>query len=185
MEDADILNLYFQRNERAISESKQKYGKQIYALAYRILRNREDSEECENDTYLGAWKAIPPASPHSLGAFLLRTVRNISISRMRANRADKRGGGEVILSLNELEDCIPFTQNEDSNNLAASLDRFLATLPKEERMVFVCRYWRCDAIDEIAHEFGFGQSKVKMMLSRTREKLRAFLKQEGYEYDKR
>ena len=185
MEDADILNFYFQRNERAISETKNKYGKQIYALAYRILHNCEDSEECENDTYLGAWNAIPPASPHSLGAFLLRMVRNISISRARAKHADKRGGGEVMLSLHELEDCIPQQQDEECTHLVASLDRFLATLSKEERMVFVCRYWRCDTIETISKEFGLGQSKVKMMLSRTRDKLRIFLKQEGYEYDQR
>ena len=183
MEDTDILKLYYHRNEQAISETKSKYGKQIYALAFRILRNREDSEECENDTYLGAWNAIPPASPRNLGAFLLRTVRNISISRARANHADKRGGSEVILSLNELEDCIPLPQYEESSHLAASLDHFLGTISKQERMVFVSRYWRCDTIDEIAREFGFGQSKVKMMLSRTRAKLRTFLKQEGYEYD--
>ena len=180
MEDAAILELYQQRNEQAIAETKVKYGKLLYSIAYNILHNREDSEECENDTYLGAWNAIPPEHPKNFSSYLSKLVRNISISRFRANSADKRGGGEVALSLHELDECLPAPPEIGTAQLAAVLNDFLAALPKQERMVFVCRYWRCDTVIDIAKRFGFGESKVKMMLLRTREKLRIFLKKEGY-----
>ena len=179
-EDTLILALYRNRDERAIAETKKKYGKLIYMIAYRILGNREDSEECENDTYLGAWNAIPPAHPQNFPAYLSGMARNISVSRARANSADKRGGGEVALSLHELEECLPAPSEVDSERLASLLNGFLAELPKQERMVFVCRYWRCDSIAALAKQFGFGESKVKMMLMHTREKLRVFLEKEGY-----
>lgn len=187
MEDADILKLYQSRNEQAIAQTKTKYGRLIYTVAYNILHNHEDSEECENDTYLGAWNAIPPEHPSNFAAYLSRMVRNISISRFRANHADKRGGGEVILSLCELDECIPAPQQigAGAEQLATALNGFLDSLPKSERMVFVCRYWRCDSINDIAKRFGFGASKTKMMLSRTRNKLRAFLEKEGYLNEKR
>jgi RNA polymerase sigma-70 factor (ECF subfamily) len=180
MEDAKILTLFWERNEEALSETRAKYSRLIYSVANRILRNREDAEECENDTYLAAWNSIPPQRPHSLPAFLSGLVRNISISRYRAAHADKRGGGEVILSLQELDECLPAPSETDTAALAAALNRFLASLGEEERTIFVLRYWRCDAVGEIARRYGFGQSKVKMMLSRTRDKLRIFLEQEGF-----
>lgn len=182
MEDAEIIALYRERNEHAISQTKSKYGKMIYNVAYNILHSHEDSEECENDTYLGAWNTIPPEHPVSLPAYLSRLARNISISRFRANRAEKRGGGEVVLSLHELEECIPAQQELDTDalRLAEVLNAFLAALKKTERAVFVCRYFRCDTVEDIAKRFGFGQSKVKMMLKRTRDKLRKTLEQEGY-----
>ena len=179
MEDAKILTLFWERNEQALSETKVKYSRLIYSVAHRILRNREDAEECENDTYLAAWTAIPPERPHSLPAYLSGLVRNISISRYRAAHADKRGGGEVLLSLQELDECLPAPSETDTAALAAALNRFLASLNEQERAIFVLRYWRCDAVGQIARRYGFGQSKVKMMLSRTRDKLRKFLEQEG------
>lgn len=184
MEDIAILELYWQRDEQAITQTKHKYGNMIRTLAYRILHNREDAEECENDTYLGAWNAIPPERPHSLSAFLSRLVRNISISRHRANVADKRGGGEVTLSLQELDECIPAQDVAwDERQLAEALDRFLDTLAREERLMFVCRYWRCDPVAVIAANMRCTQSKVKMTLLRTRGKLRTFLEKEGISYD--
>ncbi len=184
MEDAEIMELYHARDERGIAETKKKYGKQIYAIAYRILTNREDAEECENDTYLGAWNAIPPQHPKSFPAFLCRLARNISVSQARMRSADKRGGGEVALSLEELSECIPDHEREyDAADLARILDRFLARLGADERAVFLCRYWACMPVAEIARRFGFGQSKVKMMLSRTKAKLREHLRKEGYVYE--
>ncbi len=185
MEDADILKLYQSRNEQAIAETKTKYGKLLYSIAYNILHNREDSEECENDTYLGAWNAIPPEHPNNFSSYLAKLIRNISISKLRANNADKRGGGEAALSLHELDECLSAPPEIGAAQLAELLDRFLHALSKQERMVFVCRYWRCDAVNDIAKRFGFGESKVKMMLSRTRDKLREFLEKEGYWNDKR
>lgn len=183
MEDNRIIQLYQTRDEQAIPATKEKYGAYVRSVAYRILRNNEDAEECENDTYLGAWNAIPPAEPRVLSAFLARISRNLAVSRLRARNAEKRGGDQVTLSLDELAECIPdeqgFGDAPEENVLAELLDRFLRTLPETERRVFLCRYWRCDAVSEIAKQFGFGQSKVKMMLLRTRNKLRTFLEQEG------
>lgn len=181
MEDADILKLYFNREERAIAETQAKYGRQIYAVAYRILCNREDAQECENDTYLGAWNTIPPEQPTHFPAYLVKLARNISISRYRAGHAQKRGGGEIMLSLGELEECLPAPQEltSDSERLASAINDFLSSLTSAERGVFLCRYWRCDAITDIARQFGYGQSKVKMMLKRTRDRLRNHLEQEG------
>lgn len=181
MEDSKILDLYWDRDEQAIAESKTKYGAMLRALAYHILHNHEDSEECENDTYLGAWNAIPPARPSNLSAFLAKMVRNISITRHRANSADKRGGGEAAVSLHELDECIPDPRAGawDTGELAQTLNTFLASLPTKERQVFVCRYWRCDSVADIANRFGFSQGKVKMMLMRTRAKLRTVLEKEG------
>ena len=181
MEDSKILDLYWDRDEQAIAESKSKYGNMLRTLAYHILHNREDSEECENDTYLGAWNAIPPARPSNLSAFLAKLVRNIAITRHRANSADKRGGGEAAVSLHELDECIPDPREGtwDAGELAQTLNTFLASLPTKERQVFVCRYWRCDAVADIASRFGFSQGKVKMMLMRTRQKLRTVLEKEG------
>jgi RNA polymerase sigma-70 factor (ECF subfamily) len=173
--------MYWERDEQAIAQTKMKYGAMLRALAYHILHNREDSEECENDTYLGAWNAIPPARPGNLSAFLSKTVRNIAISRRRANYADKRGGGEAAVPLHELDECIPDVGTDawQAGELAQTLNDFLDTLPTKERLVFVCRYWRCDSVADIAARFGYSQGKVKMMLMRTRGKLRAVLEKEG------
>ena len=181
MEDANILNLFWARDEQALAETRTKYSRLIFTIAHHILRNREDAEECENDTYLAAWNAIPPERPHSLSAYLSGLARNISISRYRAAHADKRGGGEVVLSLHELNECLPAPNETDTATLAAALNRFLASLGEQERIIFVLRYWRCDSIGQISRRYGFGQSKVKMMLSRTRDKLRKFLEQEGFQ----
>ena len=181
MEDSRILDLYWDRDEQAITQTKTKYGAMLRSLAYHILHNREDSEECENDTYLGAWNAIPPARPDNLSAFLAKMVRNISITRHRANSAEKRGGGEAAVPLHELDECIPDTCTEawEAGELAQTLNTFLDALPTKERQVFVCRYWRCDSIADISIRFGYTQGKVKMMLMRTRGKLRAILEKEG------
>ena len=181
MDDNRIIELYFARDERAIEETKASYGRLIYSVALAILDSHPDSEECENDTYLAAWNAIPPERPHSLSAYLSGLARNISISRYRAAHADKRGGGEVVLSLHELNECLPAPNETDTATLAAALNRFLASLGEQERIIFVLRYWRCDSIGQISRRYGFGQSKVKMMLSRTRDKLRKFLEQEGFQ----
>lgn len=183
MEDKDIIELYCARDEQAIVETKSKYDRYCHTIANNILHNNEDAEECVNDTYMGAWNSIPPHKPELLSAFLGKITRNLSLKRWRAGTADKRGGGETALALDELQECIPAADNVheaiEVQELAAVIDTFLRELSEDERRVFICRYWYVDSITDICGQFGFGQSKVKMMLSRTRAKLLKRLEKEG------
>lgn len=183
MDDAAIVELYWQRQERALDESKTKYGAYCTSIAQRILNDRLDAEECVNDTFLGAWNAMPPHRPSCLGTFLGKIARNLSLKRWRTRSAAKRGGGEVALSLDELEECVPAGERIDerleAEELARTIDAFLGGLSADDRRIFVCRYWRFDAVADIAARFGFTQSKVKMSLKRTRDKLYDHLKEEG------
>ncbi len=183
MEDERILSLYESRNETAIRETKKKYGRYCRAIAFGILRSHEDAEECENDAYLGAWHSIPPAKPRSLPVYLGSVTRKIALDRYRRQTAEKRGGGEPNLSLTELEECIPSRQRIDDalaeQELADLVSAFLRTLPEIECNVFLRRYWYFDSILKICRLYGFGESKVKSMLMRTREKLRSYLEKEG------
>lgn len=183
MEDSRIIELYFQRSEEAISETAVKYGSYCFSIANNILVNREDAQETVNDTYLGAWRAIPPHKPVSLAAFLGKITRRIAINRYDAGRAAKRGGGEVPLALEELTACIPAgwgpEQELEAAELSRLLNRFVRELPEAERRVFVLRYWYLDSVSDVARQCGFSQSKVKTMLFRTRKKLRTVLEKEG------
>lgn len=172
MDDSRIIELYFARDNLAISETKNKYGKLLYSVSYNILNSREDAEECENDTYMSAWDCIPPNQPQVLSAFLSRITRNLSFKKLRHQTAQKRGGNSVALPLDELIASIPDSNNAISQlELTEILNAFLRALPLRERQVFICHYWYCDSIKDISRQFGFTQSKVKMMLSRTRKKL--------------
>ncbi len=183
MDDERIVELYWQKNESAISESKAKYGNYCYSIAYNILKNNEDAEECENDTYLEAWKTIPPQKPKVLSAYLGAITRQKSIDKWRMKTANKRGGGQIQFSLEELENCISnentITDELVAEELAQKISEFLRTLPKNECNIFVRRYWYFDSITEICKRYGYGQSKVKMVLKRTREKLISYLEKEG------
>lgn len=183
MDDKGIVELFWQRNESAINETKAKYGNYCYSIAYRILGNNEDAEECENDTYLEAWKNIPPQRPKTLSAFLGMITRQKSIDKWRKKNANKRGGGEFQLSLSELEGCIPnentIIDELEAKELAKKISEFLRTLSQNECNVFIRRYWYFDSITDICKRYGYGQSKVKMMLKRTREKLISYLEKEG------
>lgn len=182
MEDSQIIELYRQRNEKAIDETQKKYGRYCFAIANNILHNNEDAEECVNDTYRGAWDAIPPHSPAVLSAFLGKITRRLSLKKRRERTAGKRGGGELTEALDELEDCIPSGQYIDDHLEAAELtgiiDAFLDTLPTDERRIFLRRYWFFDSVSEISSRFGFSESKVKMTLKRTRDKLIVQLRKE-------
>ncbi len=184
MEDTEIIALYWDRDERAISETAEKYGNYCHSIAYRLLQNTEDAKECVNDTYVGAWNTIPPHRPGLLSAFLGKITRRISINRLRDRNAGKRSAGQYTLTLEELSDCIPSGQRAEdlaeTKELTRILNAFLATLATEERRVFLRRYWYFDSVKEIAKRFDCGQSKVKMMLKRTREKLLTHLKKEGF-----
>ena len=182
MDDERIIDLYWHRKEAAITETKAKYGRRCYSIAYNILHDRSDAEECENDTYLGAWNSMPPHKPTALSAFLGAITRQLSLDKWREKKAQKRGG-EIVLSLDELEECIPDAKSIDDAITAIGLGKmisaFLRTLPETERCVFLRRYWYFDSISAICARYGFGQSKVKMMLLRTREKLAEHLEKEG------
>ena len=183
MEDNDIVELYFERSENAISATASKYGKYCHHIAYSILPNAEDAEESVQDTYLGAWNSIPPHRPSVLSTFLGKITRRISIKKWQEKNAAKRGGGEIALVLDELVDCIPSESSVEReiemSELEKAINAFVMSLPITERRVFICRYWYMDSISAICEQFKFSQSKIKSMLHRTRGKLLYYLKKEG------
>ena len=182
MEDQRIVELYWQRSEQALRETQSKYANYCYAIAYNILGNREDSEESVNDTYLDAWNSMPPHRPTILSTFLGKITRRISIDKLRARNAEKRGGSNLTLALEELEECLStrddLQKDLEIQILSDAINRFLEALSDTERRVFLCRYWYVDSVESIAEQFGFSQSKVKSMLLRTREKLKKQLQKE-------
>lgn len=183
MEDQGIIALFFKRSEQAIEETDKKYGGYCYSIAYNILSNREDSEESVSDTYMAAWNTIPPQSPCLLSTFLGKITRYISIDRWRKRSAKRRGGGEILLTLDELDECVAAGSVEaefSKKELTRILNDFLSSLSETERNIFLCRYWYMDSIQTIADLSGFSQSKVASMLHRLRGRLRKVLDQEGY-----
>lgn len=183
MEDVEIVSLFWERDETAISEARAKYLAYCRYVAANILSSSEDIEEVLNDTFLGVWNSIPPNKPQKLSTFLGKITRNLSLKKYRQINAEKRGSGAVELSLDELTECIPqgTTVEEEVSvkELARIIDYFLRTLSDDERRVFLCRYWYFDSIEYISTQFGFSQSKTKMILFRTREKLKKHLEGEG------
>lgn len=184
MEDNVILDLYFSRDEQAITETDRKYGSYCYHVANRILNSKEDSEETVSDTYWQVWNAIPPQRPNYLKLFLARIARNLAFTRWRRQTADKRGGGETALVLEELAECIPGTERIDDQLNAKELVRtirlFLNTLSEREQDIFLQRYFYVADPDAIADRHGIRRSYVNLILSRTRMKLKTYLTQEGY-----
>lgn len=183
MEDSGIVALYWQRDESAIRETASKYGGYLNIISYQILLNAEDAEECVNDTYFDAWNTMPPHRPSILATFLGKITRRISIDLWRKRSADKRGGGEVVLALDELAECVSGSDDIEAaferQELQRKLNDFLLGLAARERQVFLCRYWYLDSVSDISRRFGFSESKTKSMLFRTRQKLRIMLEKEG------
>lgn len=183
MEDNQIIELFWERSEMAITETSNKYSKYCYHISYTILHNNEDAEECVNDTYINAWKSIPPHRPNKLATFLGKITRNLSLQRYIKYKAQKRGMGQVDIALSELEECISdktdVEQAMDEIILSETLDTFLRALPKETRVVFVARYWYLYSIHEISELYNMSESKVKSILFRTRNKLKLRLEMEG------
>ena len=180
MEDKRIIELYWQRSEEAISQTTSKYGAYCRSIAWNILCNQEDTEECVNDTWLRTWDTIPPQRPRGLQTFLGKITRNLSLDRWRRNHAQKRDSG-VFLALEELEECVPGCDGNMSEDIAIrdALNGFLGSLKPEHRKIFLRRYWYLSPVKEIAEDYCIGESKVKMILLRTREKLRVHLETEG------
>lgn len=183
MNDSQIVALYFDRNPRAIEETDAKYGNYCYSIAHNILQNKEDAEESVSDSYLALWNSIPPHRPAVLRTFLGKIARRTALKRWEHSRTQKRGGGEVALALEELSEYLSDGTTPENAMETAELTRilneFLRKLPKEERQIFVCRYWYLDSIAVIADRFCYSQSKVKSKLARTRMKLRNTLNKEG------
>ena len=181
MNDAEILALYWERNENAIKETDAVYGRRLHVLSERIVNSHEDAQECVSDTYMKAWETIPPQRPNYFFAYLARICRNLSLDRLEWWSASKRSATVVSLT-QEMELCIPDTSFErklEGEELGKALNRFLAGLSQENRMIFMRRYWYCDSVQEIAGRFNISQSKVKTQLHRTRNKLKQFLEKEG------
>jgi RNA polymerase sigma-70 factor (ECF subfamily) len=182
MTDEKIIELFFARDEMAIKHTADKYENYCFTIANNILSNREDSEECVNDTYLAAWQSIPPERPKQLSAYLGKIARNFALTKHRKERAFKRGGNMNEISL-ELLELIPdgsdLAEEYDIRRLGLIIDTFLRKIKKDDRQIFVRRYWYGDPLADICRNFGFSETKVKSSLHRTREKLAAELKKEG------
>lgn len=185
MDDTEIVRLYWDRNEQAIPATAERYGNYCAAIAKNILGNLEDAEECVNDTYLNAWDSIPPHRPDHLSTFLGKITRNLSLNRYKRNTADKRGGGQATVVLDEIAELVSDTdsteQELDRKELAKIIDDFLDTLPKNKRSIFVCRYWYFDSISHIANRFGMTENNVSVTLNRLRRKLHDYLLERGFE----
>ena len=183
MDDMRLIDLFFARNEAALSETESRYGSYCLSVASRILPMRQDAEEVVNDVYLSLWKTIPPQRPERMDAFLGKITRNLAIDRKRHGDAAKRGSGEYALAYQEIE---PFLQSRDdpveqmeAQELTEHIESFLLSLPVMERRVFLRRYWHFQSVGEISEQLGYSVSKTRTMLYRTRKKLRTYLKNRG------
>lgn len=184
MEDSAIVDLYWQRSDQAIRETEKKYGAYCHRIAYSICGSEQDAEECVNDTWLGAWNAMPDQRPRTLSAFLGCLTRNAAIGRYRRQHRQKRGGGETAAALDELAECVADGQDLEEEIQRRELKRligsFVAGLKETEQLVFTARYYYLTPLPEIAARLGISESKVKSMLYRLRGRLRICLEKEGY-----
>ena len=181
MKDSEIVALYLSRSESALTESRNHYGRLIQHIIRNIIRNPEDAEECENDTYLSAWQSIPPNQPKSLKAYLAVIARNTACRKWEYLNAEKRNP-EMQISLDELGDSIADDSGQEFSDdaLKEVINQFLGTLKKDQRKVFLLKYWQYCSVQEISQKTGFSKSKVESMLFRTRNKLRKYLQERGF-----
>lgn len=184
MDDCQIIELYWARDERAIVETANQYGGYCFGIANQILQDEADAEECVNDTWLNTWDSIPPNRPTRFRLFLGKITRNLSINRYKEKHREKRGGGEISLILEEIEGVLADTRDVESEiergEFVGLLNRFLKSLPVREREIFVRRYFWAESTKEIARRYGIKESHLLVILSRTRSKLRKVLEKEGY-----
>lgn len=178
MDDAKIIELFFQRDQQAIRELDAKYGKACHSLSFNIVNNRQDAEECVNDAYLGAWNAIPPAKPDPLLTYLCKMVRNISLNAYYKRKAAKRSSRYTV-AMEEIEACIAapdMVEAEiEARELARIIEGFLDMLTPEDRVIFLRRYWFADCCKDIAERVGLTEKNISVRLTRIREKLRKYL----------
>ena len=184
MNDTQILELFAARDERAISAAKKQYENGCFKIALQILQRREDAEEAVNDMWLKVWDSIPPAKPEKLFAYLSTAVRNCSLDLLASRNAAKRGAGEYPAALEELSECLAGAENPeqqlDAKLLRDAIGTFLSGISADARTIFVERYTRLTPVNEIAEKFGISTAKVKVSLMRTRNKLKTYLKKEGW-----
>lgn len=184
MDDRELVELLWSRDQRGLEELSKQYGPYCVWLARRLLGADADAEECVNDVWLAAWRSIPPQRPAHLSTYLGKLTRRLCLSRLKRDRALKRGGGEAALSVEELTECLPgradVEERLEEERLSRAINRFLLTLPDTKRRVFVLRYWYAIPVRQIAARFGYSETKVSNMLSRTRHGLRAFLEKEDF-----
>ncbi|MBR2672401.1 MAG: RNA polymerase sigma factor [Oscillospiraceae bacterium] len=185
MEDAQIVGLYWARDERAIDESSGKYGAYCGSIAYNILADRQETEECVNDTWLGAWNSMPPHRPVLLAAFLGRITRNLAFNLYKKLHREKRGGSNIDLVLDELADCVSGGDDPanviNTGDLTGDIDLFLSSLPETKQRMFILRYWYADSIGDIAERLGLSENNVSVTLNRVRKQLRDYLTDRGYD----
>lgn len=185
MNDKDIIQLYFDRDQKALSATAKKYGKYCTSIAKNILGNNEDAEECVNDTYLNVWNSIPPTRPTIFSAFLGKITRNLAFNMYKRSHVMKRGKGEVALVLEELAECVSgledVEQEINRQELITEINSFLSTLTLKKRNIFICRYWYSDSISSIAKRYEMSESNVSTTLNRLRNKLKEYLLERGYE----
>lgn len=181
MEDNEIVKLYLMRSEEALQKTAEKYGAYLKSVAVNIAGSEQDAEECVNDTYLSAWNSIPPHQPAVLKTYLCKLCRNHALMRLRYNNAARRGGGQVPAALEEIEELIPGEtgDEEQSKAIREAVGSFVKELSDTERCVFLARYFRFSDIKTVSAEYGFTQSKVKMILKRCRDKLKKKLERQG------
>jgi len=187
MTDREIVSLYHERNELAIVHTKTKYERYCQSISLRILGSPEDADECVADAFLRAWNAIPPAKPENLATFLGKIVRNLSLNRYEKLTAQKRGSSQVEIAWSELEECLcdsetpldSFINQEIREHTLQVMNKFLSSLKKHHRMIFVSRYWHLNSIEHIAESLSLSESNVKQILFRTRNKLKSVLQKEG------
>ena len=182
--DESIIELYWNRDEKAISETDKKYGRYLYAIAYNIVHDDLDSEECLNDTYIGTWNQIPPTRPNIFQVFLAKITRNHAINKFKKSRASKRIPSELIVSLDELDDCLPASpsveEELEAHRIAELLNTYLEGLSRQEQLLFVCRYYYADRVSEIARITGINERTVYRILEAMRDGLKKKLTEEGY-----
>ena len=181
IDDIRIIELYFERNEQAIKETDIKYGKLCHKLSYNVLNNRQDSEECVNDTYLGVWNKIPPTRPDNFKAYISKIVRSISIDKFRKQKAKKRSA-DMVMALDELTEVLPDERHapgRDDEEIGKLISIFLRKQKEEVQRVFVLKYFYFESNRAIAEKYGFTERKVTNMLARTRNKLKKYLIEEG------
>ena len=185
MDDNQIIALFFARDEGAVEAAQRQYGAYCAAIAQNILGDRQSAEECVNDAWLKCWQTIPPQRPRSLKSFAGRIVRNLALTALRSESAQKRGGGQAQLALEELSEVVSGGETPegalDRAAFRAALDGFLAALPEAQRSLFLRRYWYLDSVEQLAKRYGMSKTQVTTTLYRLRGKLRTHLEQEGFE----
>ena len=184
MLDSQIVQLYWDRDERAISETAASYGGYCFKIAFNILSSTQDAEECVNDTWLRTWNSIPPHRPKILSPFLGRITRNLALHLFQRDHAKKRGGGEITLVFEELAECVSGSESEDQIEdelaLKQAINDYLFAQPEQKRMIFVQRYWYADSVAQIAKKMHISESSVSVTLHRLRTALRAHLEERGF-----